>query len=89
MQTKKESLREAIINVLSGYILGFIGFFTIYPMLGIKISFVQNIKVATFFVFLSLAKHYGWRRFWNHREFKKKGNLSCSCSKGIDSKTLL
>jgi hypothetical protein len=67
VQTRLGSLVESWLNTLSGFLINVcLGPF-VYPMFGANFSFAQNIGIAVFFTFVSVARGYCWRRLFNRR----------------------
>lgn len=67
MQTKKQSLKESIYNLLVGYAISFISLFLIFPLVGIESSFGKNMLITLYFSVLSIARSYFLRRFFNRK----------------------
>jgi hypothetical protein len=67
MQTKKQSLKESIYNLLIGYAISFISLFLIFPLVGIESSFGKNMLITVYFSVLSIARSYFLRRFFNRK----------------------
>lgn len=64
-QRRLHSLLEAITNVAVGFGINLLGQMVIFPILGILVSFSDNLKVAVFFTVLSVARTYVLRRLFN------------------------
>ena len=71
MQSKKQSLIESITSVFFGFTLSLAASFIIYPMLCIKTDFMQNIYATIGFTFISVARQYVVRRFFNKRQYEE------------------
>lgn len=72
MQTRLESLIEALINIALGYWISFIANAVILPLVGINVSIKQNLMIGFFMTFVSVGRQYAIRR-WAQRyltEFK-------------------
>lgn len=68
MQTRLNSLVEQLLNVGSGFVLAmFIQQLVITPLWGLQTSIADNLAITTVFTVVSVARGYGWRRFFNHR----------------------
>jgi len=70
MQTKIDSLKESIINILIGYSVSLASQLLIFPMFGIDIPLSSNVKIGMWFTVVSLIRSYVIRRWFN----KKKVN---------------
>lgn len=68
MQTKKQSLIEAVSNTAVGFIISLASTFLIFPLVGIESSGGQNIVVVLFFTVISIARSYVLRRFFNKKK---------------------
>lgn len=64
-QSKKHSLIESIVNVVSGLIISFLIQLWIYPLLGIPVSINQNIFITVVFFIASFIRGYIVRRVFN------------------------
>jgi len=71
MQTKKQSLIEAITNVFIGMITSLIVQIIVYPLLNIEVRFVQNIYLTLIFTAVSIARGYLVRRFFNQKTYHR------------------
>lgn len=66
MQSKKESIIEALLNVGSGMLIAFLIMqFILAPMLGVQISPGQNGIVTIVLTIVSICRGYLWRRMFN------------------------
>jgi uncharacterized protein YacL len=68
MQTKIHSLIESITNTLIGFIVSLIIQLIIYPIMGIPVSFNQNIIITLVFTIVSILRGYLIRRFFNKKK---------------------
>jgi hypothetical protein len=64
-QSKKHSLIESIVNVLSGLIISFLIQLWIYPLLKIPVTLNQNIIITVVFFIASFIRGYVVRRVFN------------------------
>ena len=71
MQTKKQSLIEAIANVLIGYIVAVISNAAILPLFGVNLAFSDSMLIAVWFTVISLIRGYAVRRWFNKKGLKK------------------
>lgn len=65
MQTRKQSLIEAWVNILVGYLVALATQLTLFPALGIEVKFHQNISIGLIFTVVSLIRSYVLRRMFN------------------------
>ena len=65
MQTKKMSLIETVSSVIIGFIVALISQQVIFPILGIEVTFSENIILGIFFTVVSIVRGYYVRRFFN------------------------
>jgi hypothetical protein len=72
MQTKKQSLLEALVNILIGYTVAILSQFTIFPLFGIFIATEDHLLIGLYFTAISIVRTYLVRRYYN---FKHKGGL--------------
>lgn len=63
MQTRAESLVEALLGTLVGLLINLGGQYVIFPILAIPVSHAQHLLITVFFTVLSIARGYGMRRF--------------------------
>lgn len=67
MQTRRQSMTEAVVNVGSGMIIAFVTTQLLSPILGIKISYHANIILTIILTCVSVGRGYFWRRYFNNR----------------------
>lgn len=65
MQTRKQSLFEAVINVVVGLGVSMALNFAVFPFFGWKISLSQNIALGVIYTVVSIVRSYCLRRFFN------------------------
>ena len=65
MQSRKQSLFEAIANVICGMAVAFAGQLIVFPALGIAVRMDQNLAITVAFTAISLARQYVLRRLFN------------------------
>ena len=65
MQTKKFSLIESIISTFIGFGVSLLIQVIIYPIMGIPVTFSQNILITLIFTIVSILRGYMVRRFFN------------------------
>ena len=64
-QSKKHSVYESILNVVIGLLISIITQMILYPILGIPVSFNQNLIITAVFFVISFVRGYLIRRFFN------------------------
>ena len=69
-QSKKHSILESSVNVISGLIISFMIQLFIFPFLGIPMTLGQNITLTLIFSFASLIRGYVLRRIFNKLKTK-------------------
>lgn len=71
MQTKKQSFVESLANIGIGMAVSILVQLAIYPLMGIKVRFSQNIIITIVFTVVSIARSYFVRRFFNKKHKPK------------------
>lgn len=66
-QSRLGSFYEACINIAIGYWINFIGNLLILPLFGFNVTFSQNLQIGVLFTFISIARSYLIRRYFNAR----------------------
>jgi len=64
MQSRRQSLIEAITNVVLGYALAVITQIVVFPWFGLQVSLGDNLAIGAMFVMISLARSYALRRLF-------------------------
>ena len=64
-QSKKHSALESITNVVIGLIMSIVTQMILYPILGIPVTFSQNLIITGVFFVISFVRGYVIRRFFN------------------------
>lgn len=64
-QSKKHSAIESVTNVVIGLITSIVTQMILYPILGIPVSFSQNLIITMVFFIISFIRGYVIRRFFN------------------------
>lgn len=67
MQTKKQSLTEAITNTAVGFGISYVSTFLIFPVLGIVTSPGTNLIIVIYFTIISILRGYVLRRVFNKK----------------------
>lgn len=66
MQTRLESLIEALANIATGMTVSFLLGMVVYPLFGFSVTAGQNFWIVIIFTGVSLLRSYLWRRWFNH-----------------------
>ncbi len=61
-QSRTASLIESCLNTASGFFISLGAQWLFLPLIGVPISFQQNLMFAVFMTFVSIARSFGWRR---------------------------
>lgn len=72
MQTKKQSLLEAFVNIAIGYSVAIASQLVIFPMFGIDIATEDHLLIGFYFTIISITRTYLVRRYYN---FRHRGNI--------------
>ena len=67
MQSKKESLKESIISVFIGFLVGVLSQILIFPLFDINVSVTDNVVIAFYFTIIGVLRGYLVRRWFNKR----------------------
>ena len=78
MQSRRQSLIEAIANVVVGYALAVLTQIVVFPWLGLQVSLGDNLAIGAMFVMISFARSYALRRIFEHLNEQKKTSRSWS-----------
>lgn len=65
MQSKKDSLKESITNVIIGYVVALVSQIIVFPIVGVAASIDQNLMIGIYFTIISLLRSYLVRRYFN------------------------
>ena len=63
MQSRRQSLLEAMVQTALGFVTNFAAGFLIYPLVGMPMPAASNLIVTMLFTILSLKRGYWLRRF--------------------------
>ena len=66
MQSRRQSLIEAITNVVVGYALAVLTQIVVFPWFGLKVSLNDNLAIGAIFVIILLLRSYALRRLFEH-----------------------
>jgi hypothetical protein len=64
MQSRRQSLIEAITNVVVGYALAVLTQIVAFPWFGLQVPFRDNLAIGAMFVMISLLRSYALRRLF-------------------------
>lgn len=67
MQTKYESLKESVINILIGYIVAILSQLIVFPIFDIQVPIGDNLMIGLWFTAISLIRSYLVRRYFNKK----------------------
>jgi membrane protein implicated in regulation of membrane protease activity len=71
VQSKLESLVEAIINTFIGFVIAFISQLLFFPIVGIDVTLGQNFILTVLFTLVSIVRTYIIRRYFNKKSKSK------------------
>lgn len=66
-QTRKQSLHEAVMNVVVGLGVSMALNFAVFPFFGWQINLQQNLMLGVIYTVVSIVRSYCLRRFYNRR----------------------
>ena len=66
MQSRRQSLIEAITNVVVGYALAVLTQIVVFPWFGLQVPFRDNLAIGAIFLIISLLRSYALRRLFEH-----------------------
>jgi hypothetical protein len=64
MQSRRQSLIEAITNVMVGYVLAVMTQLVVFQWFGLQASLGDNLAIGAIFVMISLVRSYALRRLF-------------------------
>lgn len=67
MQTKLQSLLEALWNTFIGYLISVGVQVWLLPMCGVHLPLAHNMQIVAIFTAISILRSFVVRRFFNHR----------------------
>ena len=67
MQTKKQSLIEAVVNIFVGFLVAVLSQMIIFPVFNIQTTMGENLLIALYFTTVGLCRVYILRRIFNKR----------------------
>ena len=71
MQSKLQSLLEALANTATGYIISVITQVYLFPLFGIHLPLHTNMLIVAIFTAISIVRSYLWRRLFNHLHLRR------------------
>lgn len=72
-QTRKGSAVEVCVNLAVGYTVNFLANLVILPLFGFAtLTLEKNLEIGVIFTFVSIARQYILRRFFNGLRFGNK-----------------
>ena len=75
MQTRLQSMIEAVANVLVGYLVAVGSQMVLFPLFDIHIPVHQNFILGGYFTVISLIRSYVLRRYFNGLKFKESNAI--------------
>jgi hypothetical protein len=66
-QSKKHSIIETIAQTVIGLVTSFVIQVVLYPLMGIPVTFNQNLVITAVFFVASLVRGYAVRRIFNSK----------------------
>lgn len=64
-QTKKQSIIEVIANTVVGFIISVVVSIFVFPLMGIPVTFGENLGITLIFTVISLIRSFAMRRIFN------------------------
>jgi hypothetical protein len=66
-QTRLGSFLEALVNTFIGLVVSLVSTIILMPLVGIESTMSQNVQLTVYFTFVSIARSYLLRRYFNAR----------------------
>jgi hypothetical protein len=76
MQTKKDSLKDSIINTLIGMGISYLTLIGVNTLYGLKLSLFDSFEITLIFTVVSVGRNYIVRRYFNKKSKKVTLNKS-------------
>ena len=70
-QSKIDSALESITNILIGSVIALLSQLIWFPIIGVEITFAENLMTTGFFTIVSLVRSYWIRRLFNGKSVYK------------------
>ena len=67
MQTRYESFKESIVNIIIGYVVAVLSQLLVFPLFDIVVEFSDNLMIGLYFTVISLIRSYLVRRYYNDK----------------------
>ena len=67
MQTRYESFKESIVNIIIGYVVAVLSQLLVFPLFDIVVEFSDNLMIGLYFTIISLVRSYLVRRYYNDK----------------------
>lgn len=83
MQTRLESLIEALTNVAIGFGINLVANMTILPAMGFKLSIGDGLLIGVFFTGISVARSYVLRRWFQGPLFLFNKRLAARITRAL------
>jgi uncharacterized membrane protein len=64
-QTRTASFTEVCLNTASGFIVAYLLWMVVGPLMGYAVSHRDNFIITSIFTVASIARSYVWRRMFN------------------------
>jgi hypothetical protein len=74
MQTKKDSFKESLFFITVSYFTGLMSQLFIFPLIGINISFLDNVGISIYFTIVNFSINFMVRRYYNRLQEVKDAN---------------
>lgn len=65
MQSRKQSLLEALLNTASGFLTSLLTQWLVFPWFNLHPSLRDNFALTAIFTIVSIVRSYVWRRLFN------------------------
>lgn len=72
MQTRKQSLLESFLNVVTGFVVAWTVTVYLLPVYGYEVSTGEAWEITMVFTVVSVIRSYLWRRFFNGQTNKNR-----------------
>ena len=69
-QSRKDSLRESITNVVVGYLVALLSQIAFFNIIGLSVKLTDNLVLGVWFTVISLVRSYALRRYFNSKHNK-------------------
>lgn len=72
MQTKKDSLRESIVDTVIGFLISFVLSYYVLPLYGLAQSIQNSVEVVAIFTIAGFVRKYVIRRIYNYKQYNQR-----------------